>query len=201
MRTRGYPGSSIRTLFSSTESRADRAMFVRHDVFTALREQRPEGNFRALAWYSAVTGWALAHPEVRILNRGSALHSTNKVHVLHVARAVGLLIPSTRVTNDFRALSASRDARIAKPINGGDYARDLSDAMAPAEPREGALAARPSFKSGWSHLKCASTQSLENSSLSNWSLTRSTTGRLHPARSSSIHCPSSRQGCSSGSPR
>ena len=117
------------------------ALFVRYDVFTALSTPSVEATFRALAWYTVVSGWAVAHPEVRFLNSCSALHLTNKAHVLCLARAVGLSVPSTLITNDYRALCDSREPRIAKPVNGGDYARELGDVMRGSDQRYGSLAA------------------------------------------------------------
>jgi glutathione synthase/RimK-type ligase-like ATP-grasp enzyme len=113
------------------EERRPTAVFLRHDVFTSLAEQRPAPGFRAFAWFTAMSGWAHAHPDVRMLNRASALHMTNKLHVLKLAQEVGLEIPSTLVTNDFELLTqeAERQRFIVKPVNGGDYTRELKDVL------------------------------------------------------------------------
>jgi hypothetical protein len=42
------------------------AVFLRYDVFTSLAERRPEPGFRASAWYTTISGWAHAHPDVRL---------------------------------------------------------------------------------------------------------------------------------------
>jgi hypothetical protein len=88
-----------------------RAVFIRNDVFTGLASRRPEPFQRALAWYTTIHGWAVAHPEVRITNRVSAHSVTNKPHALCLAREVGLDIPSTVVSNDFELLSRELEAR------------------------------------------------------------------------------------------
>jgi glutathione synthase/RimK-type ligase-like ATP-grasp enzyme len=128
------------------EERRPEALFIRYDVFTSMADPRRAPAFRALAWYTVVSGWAIAHPEVRMFNRESALHVTNKLHVLHVAREVGLDIPETLVTNDHALLTAKneREPLICKPVNGGDYTRELPDILKTAPHREGSLSA-PSF--------------------------------------------------------
>jgi hypothetical protein len=128
------------------EERRPEALFIRYDVFSSMADSRPAPTFRSLAWFTAVSGWAIAHPEVKMFNRRSALHVTNKLHVLHVAREVGLDIPRTLVTNDHALLveKSAREPLIAKPVNGGDYTRELSDILKTAPQREGSLPA-PSF--------------------------------------------------------
>src|SRR5262245_53145059 len=74
------------------------AIFVRYDVFTALADGSAESNARAQTWFGTLSGWAYAHHDVRLLNRASALHVTNKLHVLMLAREVGLDVPQTVVT-------------------------------------------------------------------------------------------------------
>jgi glutathione synthase/RimK-type ligase-like ATP-grasp enzyme len=120
-----------------------RAIFIRNDVFTGLASRRPEPFQRALAWYTTIHGWAVAHPEVRINNRASALNVTNKPHALCLAREVGLDIPSTVVSNDFELLSHELEARprVAKPVNGGDYTRELSEVLRAAPVLDSSLPA------------------------------------------------------------
>ena len=119
------------------------AVFIRNDVFTGLASRRPEPFQRALAWYTTIHGWAVAHPDVRINNRASALTVTNKPHALCLAREVGLDIPSTLVTNDFGLLSRELEARalVAKPVNGGDYTRELSEVLRAAPVLDSSLPA------------------------------------------------------------
>jgi len=128
------------------EERRPEALFIRYDVFSSMADPRQAPAFRSLAWFTAVSGWAIAHPEVKMFNRESALHVTNKLHVLHVAREVGLDIPRTLVTNDHALLveKSEREALIAKPVNGGDYTRALPDILKTAPQRDGSLPA-PSF--------------------------------------------------------
>jgi glutathione synthase/RimK-type ligase-like ATP-grasp enzyme len=118
------------------------ALFIRHDVFSALADPRPAPAHRALTWYSTIAGWAVAHPGVRMFNSASALELTNKLHVLRIARELGVPTPRTVVTNDRQRLDAmlAREAWITKPVNGGDFARRLAAVLEHAEDREGALA-------------------------------------------------------------
>jgi hypothetical protein len=122
------------------------AVFLRYDVFTSLADRRPATSFRASAWFTAIAGWAIAHPSVKMFNRASAREMTNKLEVLLLARDLGLEIPYTVVSNDRELLFSQMAQRplIAKPVNGGDYTRELSDIMEDAPHREGGFAA-PSF--------------------------------------------------------
>jgi hypothetical protein len=122
------------------------SVFLRYDVFTSMVDNRPESGFRAHAWFTSIAGWALTQPKVRKFNRASAQHVTNKLEVLCLARDLGLEIPVTMVTNDHTLLASLMAQRrlIAKPVNGGDYTRELGDIMKTAPHRDGSLAA-PSF--------------------------------------------------------
>ena len=106
------------------------ALFLRYDVFTHLRDRRPESQRRAARWYHALLSWALAHPEVAFLNRDYGARQTSKPHALHLARQLGLATPETLVTNDPDMPGDDAAAWIAKPVNGGDYTRLLADARA-----------------------------------------------------------------------
>jgi glutathione synthase/RimK-type ligase-like ATP-grasp enzyme len=118
-------------LLINAQERSPSALFIRNDVFTGLAAGRPEPFQRAMAWFTTILGWALSHPQVRILNRDSALNLTNKLHVLRLAHEVGFEIPSTLVSNDFELLSAEMEKRqlIVKPVNGGDYTKELREAL------------------------------------------------------------------------
>jgi hypothetical protein len=128
------------------EERRPKAVFLRHDVFTYLAERRPEPGYRASAWYTTLAGYCQAHPEVRLFNRASAQRFTNKLHVLKLAEEVGLAIPATIVSNDAELLTRELEARrlVVKPVNGGDYTRDLAEVLAIA-PRKGESLAAPSI--------------------------------------------------------
>lgn len=120
-----------------------RAVFIRNDVFTGLASRRPEPFQRALAWYTTIHGWTVAHTDVCITNRASAFQMTNKPHALCLAREVGLDIPSTVVSNDFELLSRKLEthALITKPVNGGDYTRELSEVLRSAPVLDSSLPA------------------------------------------------------------
>jgi hypothetical protein len=120
-----------------------RAVFVRHDVFTALAQNRPEPAFCAAAWFTTIDGWARAHADTAMLNRRIAFHALSKPYVLSLARQFGLAVPRTLVSNDQGRVrqETSQRALIAKPVNGGDYARLIQDVLPAAEARSGAFAA------------------------------------------------------------
>jgi hypothetical protein len=128
------------------EEASPSAVFLRYDVFAHLADGRPETAYRAYAWYTALQGWLLAHPAVRMLNRGYD-RPTNKPFVLHLAASVGLRIPATRITNEVDALereAAALGPTIAKPLTGGGYAQPLEELLAGTERRDGRSAA-PAF--------------------------------------------------------
>lgn len=112
---------------------APRAVFLRHDVFSTPSAAR------AFAWYTTILSWAMAHGDVRLLNRHHAGHLLKPQQLL-LARECGLDIPSTIITNDARALEAMED-RIVKPVAGGEYTQPLAKALASAPRRGHALAA------------------------------------------------------------
>jgi hypothetical protein len=119
------------------------AAFIRHDVFTALSDGQPSSHYRALAWYTALTGWLSAHPSIQIFNRRNLNQITNKPLVLHQAQSVGLAIPQTLVTNDFDYLAQyePEQRKIVKPINGGGYCQDLQEVAGQTTLRNGRAAA------------------------------------------------------------
>lgn len=107
-----------------------RGAFIRQDVFAALHDPRPEVSTRALGWFSAVQGWLLAHPQVRLFNRDITPVPFNKPAALLRARAAGLPVPPTWVSNDLPRLSARlSEACIAKPVAGGGLCQTLDDAL------------------------------------------------------------------------
>ena len=120
-----------------------RAVFLRHDVFQNLADPRPATSFRARAWHAALHGWALAHDEVRLLNRGYR-GQTNKPYMLSLAARCGLPVPATRITNALDALEREGGDRVAKPVPGGGYCQPLADLLAATERRDG-LAAAPAI--------------------------------------------------------
>lgn len=123
---------------------APRAVFMRNDVFQHMADPRAETGFRSRAWHAALHGWALAHDEVRLLNRRYR-GQTNKPYMLSVAARCGLPIPATRITNDLDALEREGAAeRIAKPVPGGGYCTPLAQVLSTAERRDG-LAAAPAI--------------------------------------------------------
>lgn len=122
-----------------------RAAFIRHDVFTYLADGRPASSFRAAAWYTAVMGWVASHGEVRVPNRASLFHATNKPYVLHLAREHGLAIPQTAVTNHVGVEGLPPGPKIVKPINGGGHTQRLAEVLEQTGTRGAGVAASPAI--------------------------------------------------------
>jgi hypothetical protein len=128
------------------EEASPTGVFLRYDVFGHMADGRQATAYRANAWYTALQGWMLAHPDVRMLNRRYG-GQMNKPFMLHLAARTGLCIPSTRVTNELDAVereAAALGPLIAKPVTGGGYAQPLEELLAGTERREGRSAA-PAF--------------------------------------------------------
>jgi hypothetical protein len=133
--------------FAGKELRA-RGAFIRHDVFGAMKDPRPEVAARALGWYQTVMGWLLSRPAVRLFNRRISQAAMNKAAALMLAREAGLRIPPTVITNEAGKFSPEQmEAMIAKPVAGGDYCYSLAEALAKTGLRNG-LAAMPAIVQG-----------------------------------------------------
>lgn len=110
------------------------AIFIRYDVFDQLATGDPNAATRAFSWYTAVIGWAKAHPEVRIFNAKGLSHVANKSFNLMLAAASGLAIPDTVVTNDIAWLSAQdADASVVKPVADGGFCQATRDVLMSCE--------------------------------------------------------------------
>jgi hypothetical protein len=134
--------------------------FIRHDVFGAMQDPRPEVSTRASAWYQTLMGWLLSEPRIRLFNRNMTSAAMNKPASLVLAREAGLRIPETWITNEVSRFAANGgqsiqrgsergdDNRlekfIAKPVLGGDYCYSLSEALDKTDLRSG-LAAAPAI--------------------------------------------------------
>lgn len=133
------------------EARIDGALcrpagaFIRHDVFEGLSDPRAEVGARALAWHQAVHGWLLVNCSVRMLNRAPTSISLSKPATLIAARAAGLMIAGTLVSNVESSIrSAALEGNVSKPVAGGDYCYELTEAIERTEFRDGA-ASCPGF--------------------------------------------------------
>jgi hypothetical protein len=93
------------------------ACFIRYDVFTAMRDSRPEVADRAAAWHTALLGWVLSHDECRTFNRVSLRTLCNKPQQLAYAKQFGLAIPRTIVTNDCKAIAQLQSDAIQRVTN------------------------------------------------------------------------------------
>lgn len=119
--------------------------FLRYDVFESLADSRPAVALRATAWYHAISGWVAAEERVRCFNRHMTQAAGNKAATLIAARACGLRVPESWVTNDLPAVRArGGDSGIAKPVAGGDYCCSLPLVLDAAEQR-GGVAAMPAI--------------------------------------------------------
>lgn len=116
--------------------------FLRHDVFTHMADPRPATAARAVAWYTTLHGWIMAHDGVRLLNR-DVTRQMNKPFYLALAGRAGLEIPETLVSNDVAALRerSAGHPMIAKPVTGGAYTRPLEELLDTVETRDGRAAA------------------------------------------------------------
>ncbi len=109
---------------------APSAVFHRHDVFGPMADPRPVVAERAAGWSAAIEGWLLAHPGVRSVNAGIRPVAFNKPASLLRARAAGLRIPPTWLSNDVAALRTRLASPcIAKPVAGGGHCQTLADAV------------------------------------------------------------------------
>lgn len=118
------------------------ALWLRHDVFTALHDPREAVVDRAQAWFDAVLGWAFLRPELRFPNRRALQGRVNKVAQLAQARACGLRIPLTEVGTELWDWEPAQ-AWVAKPVSGGGYCRSMAELL---EGMAGeAVAAQPAF--------------------------------------------------------
>jgi glutathione synthase/RimK-type ligase-like ATP-grasp enzyme len=123
--------------------------FIRHDVFSGMKDPRPEVSTRASGWYQTMMGWLLAEPGIRLFNRQIDQAAMNKPAALVLAREAGLRVPTTWITNapgDFAngRQEAQQEMMIAKPVLGGDYCYTLAEALEKTALRDG-LAATPAI--------------------------------------------------------
>ena len=117
-------------------------LFLRYDVFAALKDGRAASQLRAQRWYTAALAYAVAHDSVRMLNRSSSPYIGNKPATLLLASQSGLRIPRSLISNDLEAIRQMGDQQglIAKPIDGGDLCRHLSDVMRDLPQKDGRTA-------------------------------------------------------------
>ncbi|MEM6384779.1 MAG: hypothetical protein AAF718_00955 [Pseudomonadota bacterium] len=105
-----------------------RGIFLRYDCFGpggyTPNQARAD---RALAWFSTLSSWAYATPEVAFFNRNHSQPAAHKGYAMHRAAQLGVPIPETLFTNDRTAMArlGADDALIAKPANGGTFTAEL----------------------------------------------------------------------------
>lgn len=98
------------------------AMFIRYNVF----EGNPAINH---AVFDAAESFALAWPQVQLLNRDTVGAVNNKSRNLRLAIECGFQIPKTTVLADMNPLSSMPEpqSKIIKPLAGGDHAQLVSE--------------------------------------------------------------------------
>lgn len=103
---------------------APSAMYLRYNVFggDAARNH---------AAHDVADSFALAWPEIRLLNRRTAGDANNKSRNLTRARRCGFEIPETTVLGEMAPLESTPnpDTKIIKPLAGGDHAFVVRDVM------------------------------------------------------------------------
>lgn len=107
-------------------------MFIRFDVFSAMRDPRPEVSQRAQRWYCTLLGVGLANPVIKMLNKDALPVMGNKPAILILAQQCGLRIPNTRVTNymaEFLREPHKNSDLISKPVDGGDFCMQLDEVL------------------------------------------------------------------------
>ncbi|MCK6513766.1 hypothetical protein L6R46_01745 [Myxococcota bacterium] len=140
--TLGVPDGVLRL---DGEALRPTALWVRHDVFSALADPRPAVAARALDWYEALVGYAALNPGVFVLNREALGRRVNKVAALGLAARLGLRVPRGVVTNDLHASRAREvEALVAKPLRGGGLCVPLEDALAEQD-ADASAAPSPAF--------------------------------------------------------
>ncbi len=133
-------------LYLDGQSLAPRAAFLRQDVFSYRDSMQPDRLDKGLAWHSAITGACFSDDDIRVFNRQMDWRTSSKPIMLKLARQHGLPIPETVVSNceDIIASLHRRAPRIAKPVAGGAYCRDL-DAILKSPPWRNGVAPVPAI--------------------------------------------------------
>ena len=98
------------------------AIFLRNNVFAG----DPQDNH---AVFEMIKSYALAWPELRILNRDTIGMHNNKSFNLRLAAEVGFEVPETIVMSNLSPLATIPDpeTKIAKPLNGGAHTRSVTE--------------------------------------------------------------------------
>ncbi|OYP37048.1 RimK family alpha-L-glutamate ligase [Rhodopirellula sp. MGV] len=93
------------------------AIYLRQNVFGSDSRQ-------SHAVFDLGESFALAWPEIKMLNRRTAGDANNKSRNLRIARQCGMAIPETIVIGDSSPLAShpDPDSTIVKPLAGGDHA-------------------------------------------------------------------------------
>ncbi|MEM9645742.1 MAG: hypothetical protein AAF989_12200 [Planctomycetota bacterium] len=98
------------------------AVFLRYNVFDGDPVQNQNT-------FEVIQAYALAWPQIRLLNREICTDSNNKSRNLQLAVKAGFEIPDSLVLADLTPLSTMPDpqSRIIKPLNGGAHTKCVSE--------------------------------------------------------------------------
>ncbi len=104
-----------------------RSAFTRWNVFQSQSVTGPSG--RDDAWHGAITAYLHLNSQINWLNRDMSSMTSLKVPMLAQAKAVGLEIPQTQITNNMLDYQARPFDFTAKPICGGSQTICLSNTI------------------------------------------------------------------------
>jgi len=118
------------------------SVFIRHDAFSSLSDQREEVSARSASWFTTLANWVLAHPTVKCFNKNSLNGSHGKPQVLALANRLGIDIPDTVISNDIQNLTEiNKTAQlVVKPVFGGGFCEEFKHACTELDLNNGASA-------------------------------------------------------------
>ena len=122
---------ATRQLVVNEQAVKPRAAFLRQDVFSYADGMQPDRLDRAMAWHAAVTGSCVADSNVRMFNRNMDWRTASKPVMLELARAHGLAVPATVISNQESTVRGlqRQSPQIAKPVAGGAYCREVQELL------------------------------------------------------------------------
>lgn len=104
------------------ESYRPTSIYLRHNVFAGDAQINHHV-------YQTIQAYALAWPNLRVLNRPVMTDTNNKSCNLRIAKDLGFVIPETTVLSDLTPLASLPDPtnRIIKPLDGGAHTLSVAD--------------------------------------------------------------------------
>ena len=115
-------------LYLNNEKIYPNSIFIRQNVFA----KNINYQIQAKRWHNLIQGWALSHPDVKILNYNWLNKFSNKTFNLFIAKKFGFKIPETNITNNItlmkKKLAKEKNNFILKPIDNG-FCFDANEAI------------------------------------------------------------------------